>query len=94
MVEKTQTLNFAHIPVFSRTFDKIPVYSRPGILIIKFQYIPGFPGCVRTLPILLHGDTEHKCIDVHSDTVYGFIHGEKRRRGRPRHHTVATSQNG
>ena len=34
---------YAHIPVFSKTFDKIPVYSRRGILIIKFQY---FPGCV------------------------------------------------
>ena len=44
-----KTQKFAHIPVFSRTFDQIPVYSRPGILIIKFQYIPGFPGCVRTL---------------------------------------------
>ena len=39
----------AHIPVFSRTFDEIPVYSRPGIIIIKFQYFPGFPGSVRTL---------------------------------------------
>ena len=31
---------------FSRIFDEISVYSRPGILIIKLLY---FPGCVRTL---------------------------------------------
>ena len=36
------------------------------------------------IAILLHGDTEHKFIDVHSDTVYGFIHGEKRQPERPR----------
>ena len=48
MVEKSHKKQ-AHIPVFSRTFDEIPVYSRPGILIIKFQYFPGFPGSVRTL---------------------------------------------
>ena len=48
MVEKPHQKQ-AQIPVFSRTFDEIPVYSRPGILIIKFQYFPGFPGSVRTL---------------------------------------------
>ena len=25
---------------FSRTSDEIPVYSRPGILIIELQYVP------------------------------------------------------
>ena len=28
--------------------DEIPVYSRPGILIIKFQYFPSFLSCVQT----------------------------------------------
>ena len=37
-----QGLDEAQIPVFSRTFDdEIPVNSRPGILITKFQYFPG-----------------------------------------------------
>ena len=49
MVEHNK--KYAHFPLFDdpltpRTFDEIPVYSRPAILIIKFQY---FPGCERTL---------------------------------------------
>ena len=48
MIEKSHK-TLAHSPVFSRTFDEIPLYSRPGIPIIKFQYIPGVSG-MRTDP--------------------------------------------
>ena len=36
---------------FSRTFDEIPVYSWPGILIIKLRYFPG-----STNPVYHHHD--------------------------------------
>ena len=42
--------NRTKIGSFSRTFDKIPVYSRRGIQMIKFQYFQGFPRCVWTEP--------------------------------------------
>jgi len=37
---------FVQIPGLSRTYTKIPGFSRPGIQILKFQDFPGFQGPV------------------------------------------------
>ena len=48
--DHSKHFTFHTYSTFPRTFDdKISVYSRPGILIIKLQYFTRFAGCVQTL---------------------------------------------